>query len=240
MDPETSHRRTSRTLRRRRARKRRSRMSPRVRFARSVRRRSTRPLRRTGRRRRLIRRARRLAIRTVSRNTSSSWSAAKVEKSWVITASRSETPGTPRGSSLSSPDRRPRNRARGSPAGPSPPASTRWPVSIDGVASSNPGQRLIVLVSWRRQNHSKDRSKAGKSSGRPTKTARRPRYSSPRSATSRRSSARTASVTWMRVMGSPCWRSMAPKRTTAAPRSRRAISVAQVRRAPVRSSRPRP
>src|SRR5439155_5374816 len=174
----------------------------------------------TGRRRRVRRCASLRAILIVSRRISSSWSAPNVEKSWPTSASLSDAAGTLSGSPVSS-------TSCPSPHVSSARPSRFWPDDLRSASSSrastgatwtSPG--IPSVTGSARQKASKHRPKAGTSSGRPTKIALNARRSSPRSPISRWSSARTASVAWIRVTGSPCWRRSVANRATAVDSSR--------------------
>ena len=112
-------------------------------FARMLRRRSMTPPRRVGRRRRLTRRAKRLAMRIVRRATSSRSSAGNVEKSRSISTSRSLLPGTSSGSLSSAPSSSQPSSASDSfcslPAGPPPLARPLpWGAGAGLVSPSRP------------------------------------------------------------------------------------------------------
>src|SRR5262249_40884873 len=146
------------------------------------------------------------------------WRGLKVEKSWFTRPSASDGGGTLSGSPLSS--------ASSSPHESSASASRFWPAFTIASAPGSSSDGAGMNPAWSspsgrtRQKASKQRSNGGTSSRPGTKTARRPRESSGRSAKLGETSARTAAVTSNQVTGRPERRSRAAKRATAADRSR--------------------
>src|SRR2546430_422938 len=188
-----------------------------------------RPRRADGRRRRLMRRARRRAIFKVTRKTSASWSGENVEKSRAAIASSSEAAGTPTGSSPVSPSP---DSCQASSASVSRPARSRPGGACSGSAGGASASATRSASVTARQNASNARSKVAKSSDRDANTERRPVRISSRSVRSRCSSARTPSMTCSGVTGSPWRRSSAAKRTIAAPRLRLTSGCGQQRPEP--------
>ena len=205
-------------------------------LARMLRRRSMTPPRRVGRRRRLTRRARRLAIehgeaRDLVEILGRERGEVPVHQDLALALARhlerlavvGRLPlPSPRAPATPSARRR---QAR--------PAAARPRLSAPAPGSSSPSSPCPSSA-WNVQNASKQRSKAGISSTRATRQARSARYTSWRSSRSTTSRARTASISSDTVRGSPARRSVWPKRSVAVRRSR----GARHRRPDLRSPRP--